>query len=286
MKTKRSTTCFIAILVALFTGNVFAQKSYVSFNAGYGAKMGSQNLEDFYNYTYSTTGDFEYEYTSTHKNEQINLSLGKGLNLGGSFGHMFNKNIGAELGISYLLGGKTEAKDTYTYNGEQYGTTKYIISAKMLRIVPTLVVTTGMEKLNPYAKFGVILGTGSVKYEYKDDEDGDIEIREMKMKGGLAMGLNTAIGVTFDFSEKMSFFGEINMVNMTYAPKKGEVTKATYNGIDELADMTTSEKEIEFVKSYTVSSAEPPSDSEASKELSRKLPFGSIGLNIGILIGL
>lgn len=262
----------MVIVISCFANNLFAQGAYVNVNAGYGLNMSSQNLYyfDFYN---TTSG------SNSSTSEQVNVSLGKGLNLGGALGYMFNKNIGAELGISYLLGGKSKAKDTYTW-----GTDDYTLSSKMLRINPSLVIASGFEKINPYAKFGLVIGFGSIMYEYKDNDDGDIEVMKMKLNGGMALGLSSGVGAMINLSDKMSFYGELNMINLSYAPTKGEITEATYNGADELPDMTTSEKEIEFVDSYTRNYNNPPADSQPSQELKQKLPFGSFGVNVGLRI--
>jgi len=258
----------MVFVISLFTNNLFAQGAYVNINTGYGFGMSSQNLYyfDFYNYT---SGDNSSTY------EQVNVSLGKGLNLGGDFGYMFNENIGAELGISYLLGSKSKAKEIYSD-----GSTDYTLSSKMLRINPSLVIASGIERFNPYAKFGLIMGSGSVMYEYFDNDEGDIEVIKMKLSGGIALGLSSGIGAIYNLSDKMSFYGELNMVNLSYAPTKGIVTEATSNGADELPDMTTNEREIEFVDSYTNNSH----DSQPRKELKQKLPFGSFGVNIGLRI--
>lgn len=253
--------------------NAVGQGAYVNINAGYSANMSSQNLYYFNFYNSTST-------SNSSTSEQVYVSFGKGLNFGGAFGYMFNENIGAELGLSYLLGGKSTAKDDY-----KDGTTDYTLSSNMLRINPSLVISSGLDGVNPYAKFGLVIGTGSVNYEYEDNDDGDVYRLKMKMDGGLSMGLNAAIGANFTLSDNMSLFGEINMINMSYAPTKGEVTEVTYNGADMLPDMTTSVKEIEFVDSYTYSYGNPPPDSEPNKELKQKLPFGNFGLNFGLRIG-
>jgi outer membrane protein W len=260
----------LVFVISLFTNNLFAQKVYIDINAGYGLKMSSENLDfmDFYNYTQKTNG-----YTE----EQVNVSLGKGLFLGGTFGYMFNKNIGAELDLSFLLGGKSKAKDTYNDGSK----TDYALSSKMLRIIPTLVITPGFEKINPYAKIGLVIGSGSILYEVKSSGDGSNEVMNIKFNGGIALGLSTGIGATYSLSDKMSIFGELNMVNLSYAPTKGKIKKYTVNGVDQLPSLTTSDKEIEFVKSYTYDSGNPPSDSEPSQELKHKVPFGSFGVNVG-----
>jgi len=274
METKRVGSFLILFAISLFANNIYAQGVYANLNVGYGFGMSTQNLSffDFYNSTYGNNSTTD---------EQVNVSLGKGLNVGGALGIMFNENIGAELGVSYLLGGKNEAKDVYLN-----GTINYTLSSTMLIINPSLILTAGIEGINPYAKFGVVIGSGSVLFEYKDNDDGDVDLTNMKLNGGLALGLNAAIGATFSLNDKMSFFGEINMVNMSYAPKKGEITEATYNGVDELPGMTTREKEIEFVDSYTYNWESPQPDSEPNKELKQKLPYGSLGVNFGIRFGL
>jgi hypothetical protein len=215
--------------------------------------------------------------------EQVNVSLGKGVNLEGAFGYMFNKNIGAELGISFLLGGKSKAKDTFLSPLASI-TTDYSLSSKMLRINPSLVIASRFENFNPYAKFGLIIGSGSIMFEINENDDGDISVEKMKLNGGIALGLSSGIGAMFNLSDNMSFFSELNMVNLSYAPTKGEVTEATYNGVDELRNWTTNRKEIEFVDSYTYNISNPPATSQPSQALKLKLPFGSIGVNIGFRI--
>lgn len=268
---------FILFVMGMFTNNLYSQGMYVGINVGYGFCTSAQNIDNdfmsFYNYT---AGNNSYTV------EQIDVSLGKGLNLGAAFGYMFNKNVGAELGISYLMGGKTEAKDEY-----DGGMTDYSLSATMLRINPSIIVTTGTDNaVNPYAKFGLIFGMGSVLYEFEDNDDGDVTVMEFKFSEGLAMGLSAAIGADYSLNDNITLFGEIDMVNMSYAPTKGEITKATYNGVDGLPDMTTSEKEFEFVDSYTYNTQNPPPDSQPSQELKYRLPFGSVGVKFGVKINL
>jgi len=257
----------MVFVISLFVNNLFAQGAYININTGYGLNMSSQNLANFNNLTVGSN-------SSTY--EQVNVSLGKGLNLGGAFGYMFNENIGAELGISYLLGAKSKAKDIYPG-----GTTDYTLSSKMLRINPSLVIASRFENFNTYAKLGLMIGSGSIMSELNEN-DGDNYVEEIKYNGGIALGLSSGIGAMFYLSDNMSFFGELYMENLSYAPTKGEVTKATFNGVSELPYWTTSEKEIEFVDSYTVNSSNPPVWSQPRKQLKQKLPFGSFGVNIGL----
>lgn len=248
------------------------QEKYISFSSGYSFKAGSVNAVNFNN---TSMGNNAITY------EQINLSLGRGLNVCGAFGMYFNKNVGLDFGINYLLGSKTTATDEYIG-----GKTELTYSGNMLRLNPSLVFRAESNKLKPYARFGVIVGKGSINAQYKDVDEGDILLLKLKLNGGLAFGFSSAMGINYMLNEKISLFGEINAVNMSYAPSRGKVTEASFNGVDALPNMTTSEKEFEYVNSYTETFNSTPPDSEPTKSLKEKFPFGSIGLNIGMKISL
>ena len=278
MKSNYFKMLMLVFVISLFSNTLFAQGAYVKINAGYGFIMSSIVAQ---NYSQTITSSPPNTYTNTV--EAVNLSLGKGLNFGGAFGYMFNKNIGAELGISYLLGGTTKIVSEANYNALYY---KYerTMHSNMLRFIPSVVIASGFEGINPYAKFGLLIGTGSFFIDDDSDIDGDIRVQKRKYNGGFALGLNSALGAIYTINDNISIFGEIDMVNLSYSPTKGELTESTLNGVDQLPFTTTSVKETEYVDSYTFDSANPPSDSEPSKELKFKMPYGSVGLNVGLKI--
>jgi hypothetical protein len=273
----------LLFVIGLFTNNIFAQGAYINFNTGYALKASSANL-DMFDLGFEDFGMDEFNNTSYGENsgtfEQVNVSLGKGLNFGAAFGYMFNKNVGAELGLSFLKGGKSTA----TYEEPNYSE-EFTIRANMLRIIPSIVIASGFETVDPYAKFGIVIGTAStVTIEGEmidDDESGTLTI---KAKGGLPIGFNAAVGTLFKFNENIALFAEINMINLSYSPKKGEITELMWEGENHLPDFTVSEKEWEFVDSYTYNFDNPPSDTQPREELTYKLPYGSIGLNFGLRI--
>jgi hypothetical protein len=164
------------------------------------------------------------------------------LNFQGTFGDMFNEHVGAELRINYLLGGKSKAKDEFPG-----GSAEYKLFARMLRFLPAVVIAAGGDGINPYAKFGAVVSTGSVKWEMEDNEDGDVTILKAKYTGRMALGFMGAVGANFPLSDNLSVFAEVNTINQSYSPKKGELKEATFNGEDKLPDMTTSQKEVEYV---------------------------------------
>ena len=262
----------------LFIQSTQAQSYYIAVNAGYNHPFSTQNIYiddlDVW-FANSTTGN------NSRTEESVFVSLGRGASFSGAFGIMFSDYVGLELAASHLLGFRTKAENTWNGGG---ATQK--IGSRMFRFIPSVVITPGLENVNPYAKFGLVFGVGCAIYEYDEMDDGDQLYIKAKLNGGLAIGLNSAVGVMFDLTDAIKMFVELNMINMSYAPKKGEVIEATYNGVDQLPDMTTREREIEFVKEYTRSYEYSPPDSEPQEVLKYKLPFGSFGARVGVIFPL
>lgn len=191
-------------------------------------------------------------------------------------GYMFNDNLGLELGVNYLFGAESSAKDVYLD-----GTTDYSMSSKMFRLNPSLILAAGMQKIDPYAKLGMIVGSGSIDYSIEESIDGDVAEQILTMDGGLAYGLNTSFGLLFKKSGPITFFTEFSMINMSYAPVKGEIIEATYNGRDVLPSLTTNEKKFEYLDKI-IYTGSLPRDSEPTQSLKVNYPFGSWGINTGI----
>ncbi|MCF8219225.1 MAG: porin family protein [Bacteroidales bacterium] len=278
----------MVFVISFITTNLLAQGSYFTINTGYGISMSSQNI-NFLDVDFSNRfTEEESDGSLSTKYEQVNVSLGKGLDIGGTYGYMFNENFGAEITISYLAGSQYEATREYKY-GSYYNTEDYTLSSNMLKFNPSVVVAPGFEKFNPYMKFGMIVGVGKILYKTKEDFSGinpSIIETKQEFKGGLAVGLSSGAGVMYNFKENMYLFGELKMINLSYAPTKGETTEYVVNGEDQLSELTTREKKINFVDSYTTNSDETPPDSEPRKALRGKFPYGSLGVNVGVMISL
>ena len=72
----------------------------------------------------------------------------------------------------------------------------------------------------------------------------------------------------------------MNFIAQSWAPGKGILKLSTRDGADELPGMNTNQKEIDFLKSYTLSGA--PDTSAPAKQIKSYSSFSSIGINIGI----
>jgi opacity protein-like surface antigen len=265
---KKITTLFTAIVATIvgMSGNVNAQGLYVDVGAGYGFNLACQTL-----------GVNE----SANSIETVKGSLGRGIIAGAGVGYMFNENIGAEINFNYLLGSKTTIKDETSTTGPADERT---IKATMLRINPAVKFTFG-ERIKPYAKFGVVVGvagktTETYTYYFENIKSEETE----EHTGGIAIGLSGAAGADIMFGDKFGIYVEVASVGQSWASKKSEITKYDVNGVDQLANLTTSQKEKEFVDSYDPTVTQNPD--EPTKLTKIYAPFSSWGFNVGIHLAL
>jgi outer membrane protein W len=261
----------LAVVTLMLTTQMNAQTKeglFFSLNTGY--VFGTSTMSGLRNST-------QLSSTNTTR-EGVKLSFGKGFNIGGSVGYMFNKNLGAELGINYLIGGKTTTTSTFIGGGN----TTSDWSAKMLQFKPTLIIAAGMEKINPYAKFGILIGSGSIQNDDSSTGPSFINTTKETYDGGTAFGFHGGIGVNYTINAKISLFGELNMINMSYAPTKSKLTEDVTNGVNNLVGSAADVRntETEYVDSYNTGDVIP--STSPSKSLKNNFAFGSFGFNFGV----
>lgn len=156
----------------------------------------------------------------------------------------------------------------------------------MLRMIPSVVLACHLGEINPYAKFGLVIGNGYVTYEMVDNAGGNITETVTKLNGSAALGLSSAIGAIVKLNKLFSVFGELNGISLTYSPAKSEITKYTYLGADLLPNLTVCEKEKKYVSELIYDYDNPSLESEPTRELKHSLPFGSFGFSVGLRISL
>lgn len=284
MKTKH--LIFSTILIGTFSvASIQAQGVYMGLGGGYGFAAGKQSFFDDYKTTVSATGTTTQEVT-THP-----FSLGKGINTGLYAGYMFNKNVGAELGIGYLIGSKNVFTDEYNNNSAFPSSSKTEMTWKgrMIRLVPTIRMTAGEKKLHPFMKAGIIIGVGGKVYDdmhtvNTTTTSSTVTDESWEYYGGMSLGFHGAIGLNFMVNEKIGIFGEVAGNYQNFAMKKGSMTKYTIDGVDQMSTLDTYEKEVEFEDSYTYDSSATPNVNQPDKSTKFFMPFSSIGVNLGLHI--
>ncbi|WP_394760169.1 outer membrane beta-barrel protein [Flavobacterium sp.] len=266
----------ILILFICFMANkAAAQKMYFNINGGYSFMSNSSTFRFNNDKVFDSNTQIAVGLSS---NENVKLSLGKGLNFGGTIGYQFHKNIGAEIGINYLISDKTTGSSKYI-DGSNYNTS---LSTKMFQIKPTVVLSTDFEKINPYVKIGAIIGLGKIYMEGFGLDVTDTYYDKTEMNGGIAMGVTASFGLNYNIHKNFDIFSEASLNALNYTPKKGTLTAYTENGIDKLPTIPVRGKEYVYVDTTSYTSGGPIDDSKPRETMSTKYPFSSIGINIGI----
>ena len=267
----------LTLVIGLVAGVTNAQKFYG--RIGIGPEVGLCYYNGYF-------GD--YTITSTSDVQKVkNGSLGSGFNVNLGFGFMFSKYVGLDLGLNQFIG--FGIKSNYSNTQSTYSMeSDHKISAKMFQIVPAIVITPGLEKINPYARLGLILGVmNRISYTYSQTATNVPYLKETFTedskeidRGGVALGCAAALGVDFVLSEMVSLYAEIDLNALNYAPTKGKYKEWTIDGVDQLPDATTKEKEWEYVKELDYDEDIP--DGSPDKYLKESAVLTNVGINFGV----
>lgn len=249
----RTIALFCLILAATVAA---AQDFYVAVNGAYGLGAGTQLL----NTNVVATGT-----ASTY--EGVFGSLGEGAKFGVSGGYMFTNHFAAELGVSYWLGKKIGS--TYT---SPTSTASYDLSGTGFLAVPSLVFLSNLKPVNPYGKFGLIVGFLKSKQEVSSRDAGGTSEYTIDETGGPAIGFAGALGVIVPTGGAVDFFAEVGLHSLTYSPSKAELTKYTVNGQDRLPSVA--HPSYDFKESFT--------NTTQNVNMAVRRPFSSIGFSAGV----
>jgi hypothetical protein len=257
-----------------------AQGLYFGLMPGYGFAAGRSLLRADYYSTFSGTA-------TTTNYKSVSSSLGQGLMIGAYGGYMFSKNVGAELGLSYLMSTPVELSTTHVNAGNTVTTTtEQKLEASTFRLIPALRITTsGESKLQAYMKAGVILGVTTKLMESETSSTINKSTTTktestQEYKGPLGLGFHGGVGVMYKISDMIGVFGELGGYLQNWGPTSSALTKYTVDGASELEGMTTSEKETEYLDEFSTTGKQ--SDSEPQKSTRMYLPFSSVSISIGI----
>ncbi|MEI7663617.1 MAG: hypothetical protein WCK34_15520 [Bacteroidota bacterium] len=271
----------LTMCICLLAGITNGQKMYLRFGLGGGPGLKQYNGTEWADNTYTGTAD-NYVIKSE--------GLGGGLNANLAFGFMMSKYIGFDIGFNTFVGlSKTANYSSSSGGGSSSAEAK--VSGMMVQIVPAIVITPGLEKINPYARIGLIVAPLSKVVEkgtsnssgsvYKSTSSSSSAV---KLYGGLAVGFTAAGGADFNLGKRIAIYAELVYNGITYAPSKGKYTEMTINGVDKLPSATTKQKEWTFEKEFNSNETIP--DGSPNKQAKISFNFSNVELNAGIKIKL
>ncbi|KAA9340029.1 outer membrane beta-barrel protein [Adhaeribacter soli] len=269
----------VALVAAasFYSVSAFAQSNYVKIGGGYNLGIGSQFGQK--TLITSTINQDNNLIQSTEKIERVRVNFGKGFTGNIAFGFMFSEQLGVEVEVNYLAGGKNNT--SFQRNASQDSISPFInkteMHARMIIFQPSFVMITKLsEHLNLHGKFGIATGTGTIFInDYLSDNWNEV-IQEAEYKGGWGFGVQGALGLDYKINDKYAVFSEIKMSNLSYAPNKYQLTKQIHNGHDDL--YPAEQKEISLENSFTNTTIKEVD----WVNVKHPFNFSTVGLNIGL----
>ena len=237
-------------------------------------------------YGMATNGDLDYKTAAT--TNAINVSYGTGLNYGAGVAYMFNQTIGFDLGASYVSGPDIKADNGGALSPNLFNDYSNVKSTygNMFQVNPSFVISTHINKLLPYARLGMILGSGNVYFNSEDSRaylNGNYYDRQTteRFYGGLQTGYSATVGVAFWLSYRYDLFVEACFNNVYDIPEKGQVIKDNYNNVSNLSNENYSNKNFVFVPGYpNFNSNQNPDSPTAQSQVD--FSFNTCVINFGI----
>ena len=266
----------IVIISLVLTGGLTAQDTkqfYV--RLGFGTSFATaSNLDQLYNY--SSNG-------SDRSVSIVPVGFGRGFTGVSAFGYKFSKYVSIEMGLSQFIGLPKIADSVNNVPGGASGEVR--IAGNMLSLIPSVVIRAGLSPVDPYARVGFILGvrpTINAKADFWNSSTNPTQetIAIRHYYGGVAAGLQAAVGVSWEVSSIISLYAEFAFNSISYSPMFSEIILYEQNGVDKLSELTLKQKETEYYNNINPDE-EIPSNSP-DKQLRTSLPFSNAGVNLGI----
>lgn len=286
------------------------RKFYVKIGSGYATTFNKMSNTSNVEFRYSLATSTIYEEV-----ESIRTSFGKGFNFQAAIGKKLNENFSLELSASYLKSSPIKSTVTFNYIIADDDVFYYTEKGKALSFTPTIVFSTKTKKITPfnikgapvfikvtpYLNAGIILAFISFTSQYEFEGYGDKVFSLRKYTGGekitkgsnkgiLSTGFKVSLGIATNLSKKLSIFTEVSLTSLTFSPTESEIIEYTINGQDILLTLTESERKAVYLDEYTIpvtfdsngNIVEDVDESSPSKRSRFDVPFGSIGINIGL----
>ncbi len=171
------------------------------------------------------------------------------------------KTISIGLDVNYLSGATFESQSMTllgtttitTARGTYFGASPYV---KLMK---------ESKGLNPYSRFGLVIGTGNVRYQEEQIGMSALSGRsDYRDRGGFSWGFLGALGMELAILDKLDLFGEVYLRGISHAPDRRTWKEVLGGGTT--PDDTNYSKDDPFVQGNTPQIY---------------LPFSAAGFNLG-----
>ncbi|HLP82563.1 MAG TPA: hypothetical protein VK141_11320 [Nitrosomonas sp.] len=248
------------LLFAMFSYTPSQAQYFIRIGSGYNLDLGGAYLGDSHYYFYGNKGTQEAIYGS----------YGSGFHFDCAIDTKINDNLLAEIGFSYLKG---RNHDIVTkYGGEYPSEHVKQLSSRVFSLTPALIITAQLGALKPYSRFGVTI---SLPKQLEEEHTQWISMGTIRPHssiqtdwGGVALGFSGSLGVMVPVGA-ISIYGEVCATSMEWRPTNW---KSEIDGI-------TKEGDYQSIRDIRP-------DEYITLPMTPSHPFGSLGLNVGVLLSL
>jgi len=289
---------FFAMAFLFATTSIKAQGFYLDASAGYGFSPKNNTL----GYSNDIMINNGVQSVNTTK---IKGTLGKGFNVQLTPGYMFLDYLGFEIGINYfgsanILMGKSQKtlnSPAQGFNNEDFGHVDTTAKAQMFRIIPAIVVSTGLsKKYSGYLKLGLVLPLWGVTHAQINEEKGTVQSGQINftktetranVSGNVSFGFQGALGFNYNISKGFSVFAEFFYSALHINKKEQIATSVKVNGVENIDNIPTFQKETVYVKDYDPNFNKdqfglPADVTIPNRQPASKADFSSLGVQIGV----
>lgn len=260
--------------------------------------------------------------TTTVSERVLTGSYGEGVRGGLSFGYNFNRNLAIEGTFNYFHSKKNlMTKNVTTIQGTSTvaGSIESHGHVNAVDFAPSLVVSPGDEKFNPYVRFGFVVPLWGKLYIETDATRTSAVAgqpagvvaqttihREEEIKPNPTFGFQGALGFNYAVGRRLDIFAEAEYRNVPVRSKSKEVT--VYDEVTRvvntatgaeiarqtrgLNDLSTAERETEYVTVLDENSNTPTgttgsktnyrNDDAPANDLKSYINIGGLGVNAGV----
>jgi hypothetical protein len=261
------------LLTSLILNLAQAQKFYA--RVGFGGGIST-----------SASFDMLYKYENDGSSRTVSVvpvGLGTGFNGNLSFGYMFSKYIGIDLTVNGFLGLPSKGDSVVHLLGSTQADIK--VAGYLVSVTPGVVITAGLEKINPYARFGLQIGAVPIMLARYSSENASVNPAQTinitnGYYGGVALGYTATGGCEFNINKLINLFAELTFSHATWSPSYSEIIEYKVNGEDKLSTLTVHQKKTDFIDKIILNSSTSPDSPK--KALRKTYPFSTASINFGI----
>ncbi len=268
----------LALSLSLITSAANAQ-FYMRLGMGYAFPQAAQTL-DGTGQPYSGT---QNNPTGIQTYSLQGASFSAGLQGVVGVGYMFSDHVGIQLdGVVGL------APKKYTYNDNGIYIDSVLSNVSIVQkaqtpffLIPSLVVQSGGPVWNIYARLGVALplASGITEDQLLSNAPGTgaytVDDFTIQIKNSFSLGFAAAAGVSYKLSDRISLWGELNMLSMSVYIKQTNITNLTENGASVPLSYINGSLTTNYSKTAKV-------DSSQTNLPTYSQPFSNVGVHVGI----